>query len=392
MALWRTKTPDMKIVWALPFCLVLVVAQSHLAQEAKAQQSVNNRAEVQLGSSWTIGNSQAPLIKLASALRENAKARRFRVSWSFVIGPSGASSTVLYDRDHRVLKLYSKHNNQHGARVSHYGFLPVTDEAIHKLAQKYQDNDAAMGHYDELAFFTHLTEFGAMKRDLSGPWKPQPPVAATKMPAKSAPIFTAQQKENWLDIFANFLAKEADDDLNPPATQQSIQQLENALGQQKRIRGFKFPSSYQAFLLRYDGGLVNWEGPPESRDDVNADDGAAYIHFLRVAEDKKYRMSLMNYNGADTVFMNHEIETYFPFEPLVMFASDEGGNFWAFDPRHKRADGEMPVRFCDHETGDIYAQVEDFPSFMLAFSTHVLRYRGIEDPLPRAPPTPKKKR
>ena len=89
----------------------------------------------------------------------------------------------------------------------------------------------------------------------------------------------------------------------------------------------------------------------------------------------------MYHNDAKRAFMNHEIETYFPFEPLVIFAIDGGGSFWAFDPRHQREDGEMPVRYCDHETGDIYAQAEDFAAFILMLAKQEFNYQGLEDPL-----------
>ena len=175
---------------------------------------------------------------------------------------------------------------------------------------------------------------------------------------------------DWLDSFTVFLADSGVwSNLNQPASCESIIQIERVLGEQDRIRGFKVPPSYQSFLLRWDGGSVNDEG------------AGSYIHFLSVAADKVNRCSLMDYNGAGTVLMNHEIDTYFSFEPLVMFAMDEGSSFWAFDPRHRRADGEMPIRYCDHETGDIYTQAEDFSSFILALSEHKLEDRGLENSL-----------
>jgi hypothetical protein len=165
------------------------------------------------------------------------------------------------------------------------------------------------------------------------------------------------------------LTKAKQSGLNSPASPQGIQEVEKMLSGRQRISGFKMPPSYNAFLLRYDGGCVH---------DKKA---GAYVDFLSVADDEKYGYSLMNYNRADSVFMNHEIDTYFPFEPLVIFALDEGSSFWAFYPRQKREDGEMPVRYCDHETGDIYAQAEDFPSFILALSGRALSYRNLEDSL-----------
>lgn len=173
----------------------------------------------------------------------------------------------------------------------------------------------------------------------------------------------------FLNTFANFLVEQEQDRMKPPATLESIQAIENALAEQERVSGFRMPPSYRAFLLRYDGGFVQDK------------EAGAYVDFLSVAEDPKNGYSLMNYNGADSVFMNHEIDTYFPLEPLVIFALDEGSNAWAFDPRHQREDGEMPVRYCDHETGDVHAQAEDFPAFILALCRHELRYRGLEDPI-----------
>lgn len=176
-------------------------------------------------------------------------------------------------------------------------------------------------------------------------------------------------KWNFLDTFAAFLVHEKQTDLNPSASLEGIQRIEMALSEQERIRGFNFPPSYKAFLLRYDGGMVYDE------------DTSDFVLFFSVAEDEKNKCSLMDYNGSDTVLMDHCIETYFPFEALVVFAADGGSDFWAFDPRQQRADGEMPVRYCDHESGYIYAQAEDFPSFILAITKHEATYRELEGPL-----------
>lgn len=116
---------------------------------------------MQLGSSWTLDDSQAPLVTLSNALHRQTTAQQLRVTWSFVIIQSGANTTLLYDRKHHILKLYSNHYNEDGFRIKHYSFSPVSDESIHKLAEKYKDSDQAIDGYDELAFFTHLTEFGA---------------------------------------------------------------------------------------------------------------------------------------------------------------------------------------------------------------------------------------
>ena len=89
----------------------------------------------------------------------------------------------------------------------------------------------------------------------------------------------------------------------------------------------------------------------------------------------------MEFNAADSVLMNHEIETYFTFEPLVIIATDQGDGFWAFDPSQRRKDGEMPVRYCDDETGNVYAQADDFSSFVLLIANRKLKYRGLENPI-----------
>ena len=129
------------------------------------------------------------------------------------------------------------------------------------------------------------------------------------------------------------------------------------------------PPSYQAFLLRFDGGSVN------------DSDSGSYLHFLSIGDYLEPWNSLMEYNAADSVLMDHEIETYFTFEPLVMFATDEGCSFWALDPSQRSENGEMPVRYCDHENGNIYAQADDFPSFILAIANRKLMYRGLENPI-----------
>ena len=158
-------------------------------------------------------------------------------------------------------------------------------------------------------------------------------------------------------------------DINPPASPESVQAFESGLAEQDRVKGFVLPPSYRAFLLRYDGGSIV--------DDV----AGSYPTFLSVQEYEKPWNSLMAYNAADSVLMNHEIETYFPFEPLVMIAMDEGSSFWALDQGQRRGDGEMPVRYCDHESGAVYAQAEDFSAFILALADRLLEYRGLENPI-----------
>ena len=86
--------------------------------------------------------------------------------------------------------------------------------------------------------------------------------------------------------------------------------------------------------------------------------------FFSVGESGGRGMTLMEYNASDSVLMDHEIETYYNFEPLVIFAADTGSNFWGFDPRQTRQDGEMPIRFCDHESGEVYEQSDNFISFI----------------------------
>ena len=175
---------------------------------------------------------------------------------------------------------------------------------------------------------------------------------------------------DWLTAFNEFLAQpDIDANMNPPAAVGSIQAFEAALAEQERIKRFILPPSYKAFLLRYDGGSI-----------VDSKAGS-YPSLLSIDGFKKPWKSLMSYNAADSVLMNHEIETYFTFEPLVMIGTDEGSNFWALDPSQRRTDGEMPVRFCNHESGDIYAQADDFSAFILLIADRRLRYRGLRNPV-----------
>ncbi|RYX86793.1 hypothetical protein EON83_01010 [bacterium] len=175
---------------------------------------------------------------------------------------------------------------------------------------------------------------------------------------------------DYLNSFSIFLEQsQQQSSMNTSASPQTVQQFETALAHQERISGFKIPPNYREFLFRWDGGFVE--------DEV----AGAYVTFLCIGGQAGDGEGLMEYNAAESILMNHEIETYFSFESLVLFAMDEGGNFWAFDPGDARADGEMPVRYCDCETGDIYAQAEDFSAFVLALSNHELNYRGLEEPL-----------
>lgn len=171
---------------------------------------------------------------------------------------------------------------------------------------------------------------------------------------------------DWLTAFDELVAlTNKASTLNPPASQESINEFEASLAEQDRVKGCRLPLSYQAFLLHCDGAYI---------DDR---DSGTYIKFLSLGKD------LTEYNDADSVLLDHEIETYYTFEPLVMIAMDEGSSFWALDPTQKREDGEMPVRYCDHESGDIYAQSEDFPSFILSIANRQLKYRGLTNPIIR---------
>ena len=156
----------MKFTSSVLFCSTLLIGSSLQAENLAPKQNAKSKAEVQLGSSWTLDDSAAPLVKLSRALRENATGRQFRVTWNFVIAQSGANTTALYDRERRVLKIYSNHYNEDGFNIKYYLFSTVNDESIHKLAEQYKDNDEAINGYDELSFFTHLTKFGSEKRDL----------------------------------------------------------------------------------------------------------------------------------------------------------------------------------------------------------------------------------
>lgn len=117
-------------------------------------------------------------------------------------------------------------------------------------------------------------------------------------------------------------------------------------------------------LLRHDGGdfFDEWEDEDEKENEKGG--GWVDVRFFSVGESGGRGMTLMEYNALDSVLMNHEIETYYNFEPLIVFSADTGSNFWGFDPRQMRQDGEMPVRFCDHESGDVYEQSDGFISFI----------------------------
>lgn len=188
---------------------------------------------------------------------------------------------------------------------------------------------------------------------------------------------------NYLDAFAAHLP-ETQSRLNPPSTPEHVAQAETELGALDRVKGAKLPPSYKAFLLRWDGGRfvdsvdVEETGDDDESEDFEEDYGS-YVTFLSVTADTP-RNSLAYWNAPDSVFMNHQIETYFAFEPLIIFALDEGSSFWAFDPREVKPDGEMPVRYCDHESGAVHEQAEDFPAFITALTNRTLDYRGLGYP------------
>jgi hypothetical protein len=174
----------------------------------------------------------------------------------------------------------------------------------------------------------------------------------------------------WLEDFTAFLKRNGKlKDMNAPAAQVAIDAVENELHVQERVRGFRFPPSYHAFLARWDGGYF-----ADSDDDING--YGSYVSFYSIDPEPSYN-SLASNNARDSVFMNHEIETYWGFEPLVVFAQDEGGSPWAFDPRQFRPDGEMPVLYLNHETGETFDQAKDFAEFIEKLTTRTLSYRGL---------------
>jgi hypothetical protein len=144
--------------------------------------------------------------------------------------------------------------------------------------------------------------------------------------------------------------------MRPPATPREIQALERELAAQDRLpSSFAFPRSYRAFLQHFDGGCLD-------------DPHGEWVTFLSVRAHDESSSSLRTHNAADCVLMDHQVETYFGLEPLVIIGYDVGSNFWALDPRYRRADGEMPVLFCDHETGESNRCAEDFMTFLCAIA------------------------
>ena len=122
---------------------------------------------VQLRSDSSTISWSAPLVTLSGALKKDVTSQRFRVTWHFVSFESGAKTTALYDREKHTLKLYSDHYNENGDRIRRYLLSSVSDSAIHKLTEEYQDDEGEHGpETDELAFFTRLTEFGAQLKTI----------------------------------------------------------------------------------------------------------------------------------------------------------------------------------------------------------------------------------
>ena len=188
----------------------------------------------------------------------------------------------------------------------------------------------------------------------------------------------------WLDAFREHLNDVDYYDLNPPATTEAVAAVEQALTAQDRVEGFRFPPSYKEFLLRFNGGNLNdnWEDSEDEDSEVEESGGWIDVRFFNVSEAERSGMSLMEYNAADSVLMDHEIETYFNFEPLAIFAADTGSNFWGFDPRQAQPDGEVPVRFCDHESGEVYEQAVNFRAFVEGLTDRMIFVRSYGAKLP----------
>src|SRR5258708_2518837 len=164
--------------------------------------------------------------------------------------------------------------------------------------------------------------------------------------------------------FAAFLDRDGGSgDMNPPASGADITALERKLGRLKRLkRPFSFPPSYRAFLERFDGGIVGDE-----------------VWFLTVGEHRLGTSLLVD--NDDGFFDYEDIETYAEFSPLLIFATDGGGNFWGFDSNERRADGEMTVVFGDHETGDVVVQADDLGQFLEQIVTGRLEQNDAGTPI-----------
>jgi hypothetical protein len=186
---------------------------------------------------------------------------------------------------------------------------------------------------------------------------------------------------HYLEAFAAHLP-ETRSRLNPPATLEQVAQAETELGALDRVKGAKLPPSYKAFLLRWDGGsFVDEEDVEDDGESEDFADGyGSYVTFVSIGDYPGTYDRFMDWNDEDSAFMDEEIETYRAFQPLIIFAMDEGGSFWAFDPREVTPEGEMPVRYCDHESGAVHEQAADFPAFITALTNRTLMYRGLGYP------------
>jgi len=185
----------------------------------------------------------------------------------------------------------------------------------------------------------------------------------------------------WLEALHEHLEEVESYDLNPPAAPEAITAVENAIASQERAKGFRFPTSYKAFLLRHDGGQL-YDSWGDEETDEEEDCGWIDVLFFSAGAAGGAGMGLLEYNAPDSVLMEHEIETYYNFEPLVIFAADTGSNFWGFDPRQTLPDGEMPVRFCDHESGAVYEQSGGFVSFIEGLTSREVKVGSYGDRLP----------
>lgn len=111
-----------------------------------------------------------PVALIASAIRANPAATRFRLTWNDSLGGAYNSGTMVYDKTNHVLKFHNFDGDWGSSTLRDYMFTPVTDQLLFSLVAKYNTvNGAAQLHPNSLV--TLLPRYGRRAFCLRKEWR-----------------------------------------------------------------------------------------------------------------------------------------------------------------------------------------------------------------------------
>lgn len=106
---------------------------------------------------------QAPMPKLAMALKQYKTSSKFRVTWHSFASSMNIGVTAIYNRRTNTLKYYSSGSFFEKRVREHYLYTNVTDKVIFKIASKHQKAEESV---PDDAFFSELSKYGCKRKRL----------------------------------------------------------------------------------------------------------------------------------------------------------------------------------------------------------------------------------